>query len=513
MPDALRAAARGRAGTLALCAVLALAAAPRLAWIERNQSLWADEAVYLLGAQSLAGLADYELPAARPPALPFLWSLFYRAGLGELAVRVSVTAFALLGVFLLERLGRELYDRRVGLAAAFLLAVFAVHLFLSERVLTDVPALSLWLLVVWLAWRGLARGESRAAALALGPALALLLLVRFAYVLLLPVLALMLLAAGGTRPLRAARAWQSASLGLLMLLPYLGWSWRRHGSPAAAWLERDASVSATYAARVSESYASGLLPYLVQLPSQLLDWPCVLLALAGAVLAAVDRVAPRPGADPRRDALVLAWALGALVATPFAGHNEARFLLPLFPAIFLLAAHAVFRLHAALARRSRGLAWLAVALLLGQAAVLQLPRADTLIARSAGSFALNRRIGEWLGRHAPGSARVYAAEPEISQYYSRRRSSWLPVTAPELESELSGAGPAYLVFVTRALYQPDYVAGFVHGLEPVRRWRTPRGELAAAVYAFPPAAQGAASTGSGAAREREASPAAGAEPR
>src|SRR5262245_39064825 len=78
----------------AAAAILLFAAAIRLASWRVNQSLWPDEAVYLLAAKSFAGLADYELPAARPVLLPLLWSLFFRAGLGEPAIRLTGIAFS-----------------------------------------------------------------------------------------------------------------------------------------------------------------------------------------------------------------------------------------------------------------------------------------------------------------------------------------------------------------------------------------------------------------------------------
>ena len=86
-------------------AILFFAAAIRLAWSAENQTLWPDEAVHLLMAKSFAGLADYEIPASRPILLPLLWSLLYRIGLGERAIRAAGVGFSLLSVHLLSRLG------------------------------------------------------------------------------------------------------------------------------------------------------------------------------------------------------------------------------------------------------------------------------------------------------------------------------------------------------------------------------------------------------------------------
>ena len=92
--------------------VLLLAAAVRVHWFGRNRNLWPDEAAYLLMARSFAGLTDYDAPAARPLLLPLIWSAFFRLGFGEFAVRLSVMAFALLGIYWIHRLGREKRARR-----------------------------------------------------------------------------------------------------------------------------------------------------------------------------------------------------------------------------------------------------------------------------------------------------------------------------------------------------------------------------------------------------------------
>jgi hypothetical protein len=420
--------------------VIGLAAGLRLQWFGVNEALWADEAVYLLGAQGFAGLADYQLHASRPPALPWLWATL------------------------------------AGWIAALLLAVFSSHLFLTERVLTDVPALSLWLWVLLLFWRGFVRNDSPGAALLLGPAFAALLLARFAYVLLLPVLAVMLLATSGPSILRDRRLWISVGLGALVLVPYLLWSWIEYGSPAAAWTLRAQAVSPTYAARVADVYASGLRAYLELIPARLLDWVLVALIFAGVSLAVRDRFAPTAEADSRRDLLVLLWGVGALLMIPLSGHNEPRFLLPVFPAAFLLIGHVLERLHASLAPRSRVAAAIAILVLLAWPVAEQVRRAQEFIERNAGSFRIRRVVGEWVGANTPAGAWIHSAEPAITEYYSGRRSRWYPETAQEFDERPARADGEFALVFPASRYQPDWLVPWIRAraIEPARVW-TPRG--------------------------------------
>ena len=165
---------------LALASVLWLllpfACGLRLWWFTANQAIWPDEAAYMLIAKTFAGLSDYEAPAVRPVLLPLLWSGLYRLGFGESATRVTAMLLSVASVWLLYALGRELYGKSVAAIAALLLCVSPPHLFFSQRLLTDLPALATWLGTLVIASRIVATPGSRAAVLLLGPAVAAMLL-------------------------------------------------------------------------------------------------------------------------------------------------------------------------------------------------------------------------------------------------------------------------------------------------------------------------------------------------
>jgi 4-amino-4-deoxy-L-arabinose transferase-like glycosyltransferase len=461
--------------------ILLLATALRAWWSGANQALWPDEAVYLLMAESFAGIAEYDVPAARPPLLPLFWSLLLRLGLGEPAIRFTQQIFSVVAVYLIYLLGREAYGRAVGLIASFLLSVFWMHLFYTERFMTEVPALTLWLLVLLVFWKSVVNGTRRNGVLLLGPLVVLMVLARQAYALLVPVLGAMWLLQAGVAALGRRASWASAALGLLVLLPYLVWCQLRYGSPLAPILEREAAVSAFYAAQIPERYSSGLRVYLESFPSYF-DPLLMVLLLLGVLLVDVDWFRRREDGNSRRDLLVLCWIVLTLLGFgTLVGHSEGRFLLPLFPAVFFVMASGMLRLHAAVARASRVIAVALVAALLAHAGWTQLRSADALISRKANSFLIQRRIGEWLGSNSETNARVVTNGREINQYYSGRRSYWYPETLDGFRKLLARVQPAYLVVVERPGAQPDYVRPWVanRNLEVVMRWQRPS---RAAVY-------------------------------
>jgi 4-amino-4-deoxy-L-arabinose transferase-like glycosyltransferase len=476
---------RALRGSAPVMGILLLAGALRAWWSGANQALWPDEAVYLLMAESFAGIAEYDVPAARPPLLPLFWSLLLRLGLGEPAIQFTQQIFSVAAVYLVYRLGREAYGRAVGWIASFLLSVFWMHLFYTERFMTDVPALTLWLLVLVVFWKSVVNATRRNGVLLLGPLVALMVLARQAYALLVPVLGAMWLLQSGVAALGRRALWASAALGLLILLPYLVWCQLRYGSPLAPILEREAAVSAFYVEKVPERYASGLRVYLEWFPSHYLDPLLTALLLLGVVLVGVDWLRRREDGNTRRDLLVLCWIVltllgfGALV-----GHSEGRFLLPLFPAVFYLIANGMLGLHTAVARASRAIAVALVAALLAHAGWTQLRSADEQISRRANSLLIYRRMGEWLGSHTGPNARVVTAGAEINQYYSGRRSYWYPETLDGFRELLARVQPAYLVVVERPGAQPDYLRPWVanQALEVVMRWPRRGGGAPAAVY-------------------------------
>jgi 4-amino-4-deoxy-L-arabinose transferase-like glycosyltransferase len=473
-------------------AILLLAAAIRLAASRENQTLWPDEAVYLLAAKSFAGLADYDVPAARPILLPLLWSLLYRAGLGEPAIRLTGVAFSLLSVHLAWRLGQSLHGVGAALGASFLLAVFWLDVFLAERFLTDGPALALWLLALLVIVRSQLEANARGT-LWLGPILALLVLARLGSAVLLPVAILLLAIARGPGMLRDRRLWCSAGLGLLVLLPYLVWCSVHHGSPLAPLFQREAAVSPTYATRVPMLYPRGLRAYVEWFPSLYLDpFLCALLVL-GAIAVARQLVRARDGEVRRRAALLLAWPVATLlVFGALIDHAEARFLLPLFPAAFLLIARGLGVASALASRRSRLAAAAIVALALACAGHRQVATTGAWMQRYSLSTWPNRVVATWLREHASPDATIYAAEPEINQFYSGLRSRWYPETREQFEAERRLVGAAYLVVERLGASQPDWVSLLIAEQE----WRPlfahpPMGAPAASVYRLPALASGA----------------------
>lgn len=116
----------------------------------KSQPLWWDEAVYGSLAKNLVhgGIWDHTVVIAtertfRPPLLPLLWAFFLEIGIGEAGLRFVLEFIpSMLSVFFVYLIGKEMYNKKIGLIAAFIFSVLWIHLFYTARLLTDIPQLA-----------------------------------------------------------------------------------------------------------------------------------------------------------------------------------------------------------------------------------------------------------------------------------------------------------------------------------------------------------------------------------
>jgi 4-amino-4-deoxy-L-arabinose transferase-like glycosyltransferase len=447
---------RGR-GTTCFLALLVFAAALRLYYfgLTRDQPLWWDEAGYMLKAKSLAfGTPLTGWYSARPILMPLFVSMLLRIGAGETTVRLLWVVLSTAGLVFLYRIGRILFNERVGLCAIALGAVLYVDLFYTARLLTDVPQVFFVMAAAFLLVRSVVHGDPSDVGLrrdtwAIGALLALGTATRFTVGLFAVVTLLFLLAVKGRTLLRAVDWYVSLVGGALMLLPFGLYYAIAYGS-----------VLRPFEAKaLTQGASSGLLlRYVRYLPNYTTPLATVFLLIGIGWAAAV--IARHPGrirSEPRIQGyvLLLLWiAVPGAFFTGIVDHFEDRYLVMLLPAVLLMIGIGLDAAYVQIGKRSRALACAVVIAVVAYSAYVMAAEADTIIRKKVESFQSVRAAGLWIKQHSvPGDRVVSASVPQIT-YYSERATIDFPAREGDFEAVIE-TGPRYIV-LSAWQWSPDW---------------------------------------------------------
>jgi hypothetical protein len=102
-----------------------------------DEAVYAGQAAALAGDPTLAGL--FPVFRAHPLLLQTMLSLGFSGGVSDIGARFLSVVFGLSTVVAVYVLGKLLYGRKVGLVAAFFLAVMPYHVVVTRQVLLDGP--------------------------------------------------------------------------------------------------------------------------------------------------------------------------------------------------------------------------------------------------------------------------------------------------------------------------------------------------------------------------------------
>lgn len=106
-----------------------------------GSGLWWDEIGWLQSAKIIAGMSPYLFEIAKAPLLPLLAGFIFWLGGGENLIRIFLVFLPSVGVMVgAYILGREVFNKKVGLVAMSIVTVFSHHLFYEARIMADMLA-------------------------------------------------------------------------------------------------------------------------------------------------------------------------------------------------------------------------------------------------------------------------------------------------------------------------------------------------------------------------------------
>jgi 4-amino-4-deoxy-L-arabinose transferase-like glycosyltransferase len=431
---------RGR-GPIPISVWLALTLATGLAVRLINLNVFgfnSDEAVYAGQSASLAGnplfVNQFPIFRAHPLLLPTLMSPLYSAGSPDLRGRVVVAFLGMAtigGVFLI---GRELYGAKTGTLAALVLALMPYHVVVTRQLLLDGPAVLFITLAFWMFARyvNTDRFEWLAASAA---SLGLAVLTKETSIVLAGGMILFLLVSAEVR--RPGRA-VALTVGVLLAVSLV--------YPLAIDLAGRSSTGQSYLTwQLTRSSNHAETFYLTTIPAAI-GW-AVIAAAAATLTFRVNRT--------WRELLLVSWILVPFVTFEIYPLKGYQYLLPVAPAIAVLAARGLTTWHLparwgkftdAIARPA--VAAVVVASLLTGVWSVVFPAGGASALAGQGGVAGGRETGKWIGANLVQGSELMTIGPSLAnilEYYGHRPAQGISVSTDPLHRN-----PAYT-----PIYNPD----------------------------------------------------------
>jgi len=434
-----------------LVGILILALIIRLYFftLTNGQALWWDEAEYLLKAKSIAfGTPETGWAGAiRPILFPAIASVFFKLGLGESFLRFILIFISLAGIFLLFLIGKELFNERVGLFAAFIMSVFYIDLFYTSRLLVDVPQVFFVLLAAFLFVKYQFGGGSRKLIWFILPILFIGTLVRFTVGIFILVILLFLIITKGIKILKEKDWYISTVLGVVAFIPYMLYSMIKFGTPLKAITTVLTTAKATRAPGVSAFDI--FMEYINYFPNymHLFFFILFLIGFAFALFSLalrIDRLTKDK--EGQKYLFLLLWmAIPVIYFGFFVNHFEDRYIFKIFPVVFLLAGMGLDRAYLIMRKHGKNIALLVILFVLIFGGYKMFSHADDLIKSRVSSYDTLKDAGLWIKENSdPGDIVLNMGRPQ-NTYYSERTTIRIPDTEEDFVKYVTENRPRYVV--------------------------------------------------------------------
>jgi len=425
-----------------------------------NQPIWWDEGDYLaiskvwaLGMEQPEWWAHFS--GMRPLLMPIIWFLFMKISTGELVMRFFTLLIpSVITVWLVYAVGRDMYNKKIGLISAFIMSVYWVHNFYTFRLLTDIPALCLGMLTVYFFWSGYIKKRSKKSfyiAIFFG---VLTFAARFPHASMLFTCFLFLLITEKIRFFRKKINYKALFFLLLCLSPYLiyfvitnFYAFFVYLGPVAA------SIKPSYINASREVF--GLFqplmgPNLPFYKNIFFIFMFIGIFSLSKLFLCFDIFWKQQDKRFNADFFVLLWIIIQLFIyiIVIRSAND-RWLLMMMPALFFLVAKGFYITEKYLRKHSKYLAVFIIIALILLGGFYQLKHNHQLIEVKKNTYKEIKLAGEWLKENTPKDTKVITASIVQNQYYSERQSYGFYVNSTHnktlFEEKVKKLKPDYLI--------------------------------------------------------------------
>lgn len=444
---------------LALFALIAFSVALRIYYflLTQNQPLWWDEAEYMVLAQKWIHGNSYVLDPVRQVLFPLILSMFLRISNSEFLPRLLIFLLSTSTVIGIYLIGKEMYDKKIGLLASFLMSVFYMNLFFSQRLLVDIPSLAFYIfsaLFFYKYSKNNTKKDLYIGAVIIG--IGTLFKLTTAYFLFAMII--YFLFTEKMNIFKKKEAWIAALIYCVVLSPYIIWGYYEfHGFV----LTQAASVTAptnyiTSTLSMINTYAVNFPFYIFSLdPSQNFStpWFLAVIVILGVLIyyfyrlfLGFDILMKKDEKELKREFFVLLIFLAPIILVSIMiSHYEDRYIINAFPAMFIILSVIIFNIFDYIKNKKSKKSWafIFLVIIILFFGYMGLKTADSSIKSKLTSYKEIRDAAYWIKDNSLPTDTIISESANQMMYYSERDYYRFNVNQTEMEKLIQDKKPKY----------------------------------------------------------------------
>jgi len=470
----------------------------------QNQAIWWDEGDYLSIARSWALGTPHQAPPYRAWGIAVFYTPLFWLGLGETAIKFLEVIFSTLGVYLTYLVGKEFFNKKVGLIAALGMSTYWVHLFWTPRISLGIVGLLFFCGAALCFYKGYVKKQGKKylilAGILIGPGIIFYEAVGFIF----PFLLIFLLVTERLKFLKSKKFWTFILAMFIAALPFLIANQVMHDSPYPRidnMLTRTEGTiegaSGTDWSNPISTLFSATVVYFLNMPS-LIMWGFTILLLIGLIyfidmILGFDLVIKNKSEKLKKDFYILLWpitfliVIGWLVSTGVGFYFEPRFAFPAIPIIFAIAANGGLWLYDKFKGQLKWAAAIAViGLIIWGMATGYAFGIDTLEAKKD-SFLHERAAGEWLRDNTQEDEIILACSQNVPlTFYSEKFiEGFSNDNSTKFEEAIEEYQPDYLVFDFYGPFcNPQYTVDYADHLKLLQAYFLDEGQTTPVILIY-----------------------------
>lgn len=418
-------------------------------FLANSQTLWWDEAELMLQAKHLAfGTPNTGWFPYREPLLPIIWSFFFKLGSSESFIRFIEIIFSIIAIIFTYLLGKEIFDKKVALIATTFLSFFYLHLFYSLRFMSEAPTLAFVTMTIYFFWKGYFNKAGLKYLIAAGLSFAIGFLSYYAVGFLVLIFLILLIIVDKIKFLKRKDLWVATIIILLIISPYIIHSLIKFKTPIPRLYAVKASITEPTTTKVYSAwtYYINLLPNYLQ-NVLLVVFLLGFLYLLINIILGFDLIIKNKEEELKKDLLLFLWIIIPIIILSYiaintGGHGEDRYIMLIFPAVFLVASKFIIKISEYINKISNNKIAIAfIILIIVIVGFQQIKAADSLIKSKLASYEPVKASGLWIKQNSLSNDVIISNSIPQNTYYSER-ATYYSADAEKIKSYK----PRYLVW-------------------------------------------------------------------